>query len=148
MPAYFQLEEDNLLYRKVLSENNIDLLQKELETQLKNVHPMSLPIVVRRNIIKDVAKQMLEKNKYHHIGDMFSRYHQNRDIDRCDWKYLNQKIINYIKKEVMAKLEIDYQYSTFSIWKSETEGNKNRYSTGNIKINENKIKSAGYEGRF
>lgn len=148
MPAYFEQTKNNLLYQKVLSIENITLLEQELQKKLKNTHPLSIPIKVKRSVIEDVAKETLERIKSHNIGDMFSRSIQQREIQRCEWKYINERIMDYIKKEVETKIEQDYRFSTFSVWTAENAGEKNRYSQSTIKLNKEKVKSAGYENRF
>lgn len=134
----------NLFYQQLISDENIQRLQVMITKELEGVHPLGIPIVVKKQAIRDVMNNSYESKSREHIGDMFSRHHQNRESLRCDYDLLNQETFNKIVKSVKSDLAQQSTYEKLSIWTSEDD--KQRFAS--VKLNDKKIKTASIPQRF
>jgi DNA repair protein RadC len=134
----------NLFYQQLISDENIQRLQVMITKELEGVHPLGIPIVVKKQAIRDVMNNSYESKSREHIGDMFSRHHQNRESLRCDYDLMNQETFNKIVKSVKSDLAQQSTYQNLSIWTSEDD--KQRFAS--VKLNDNKIKTALIPQRF
>ena len=134
----------NLFYQQLISDENIQRLQVMITKELEGVHPLGIPIVVKKQAIRDVMNNSYESKSREHIGDMFSRHHQNRESLRCDYDLLNQETFNKIVKSVKSDLAQQSTYQNLSIWTSEDD--KQRFAS--VKLNDKKIKTASIPQRF
>jgi len=134
----------NLFYQQLISDENIQRLQVMITKELEGVHPLGIPIVVKKQAIRDVMNNSYESKSREHIGDMFSRHHQNRESLRCDYDLMNQETFNKIVKSVKSDLAQQSTYQNLSIWTSEDD--KQRFAS--VKLNDKKIKTASIPQRF
>ena len=134
----------NLFYQQLISDENIQRLQVMITKELEGVHPLGIPIVVKKQAIRDVMNNSYESKSREHIGDMFSRHHQNRESLRCDYDLMNQETFNKIVKSVKSDLAQQSTYENLSIWTSEDD--KQRFAS--VKLNDKKIKTASIPQRF
>ena len=134
----------NLFYQQLISDENIQRLQVMITKELEGVHPLGIPIVVKKQAIRDVMNNSYESKFREHIGDMFSRHHQNRESLRCDYDLMNQETFNKIVKSVKSDLAQQSTYQNLSIWTSEDD--KQRFAS--VKLNDKKIKTALIPQRF
>lgn len=134
----------NLFYQQLISDENIQRLQVMITKELESVHPLGIPIVVKKQAIRDVMNNSYESKSREHIGDMFSRHHQNRESLRCDYDLMNQETFNKIVKSVKSDLAQQSTYQNLSIWTSEDD--KQRFAS--VKLNDKKIKTASIPQRF
>lgn len=134
----------NLFYQQLISDENIQRLQVMITKELEGVHPLGIPIVVKKQAIRDVMNNTYESKSREHIGDMFSRHHQNRESLRCDYDLMNQETFNKIVKSVKSDLAQQSTYQNLSIWTSEDD--KQRFAS--VKLNDKKIKTASIPQRF
>lgn len=134
----------NLFYQQLISDENIQRLQVMITKELEGVHPLGIPIVVKKQAIRDVMNNTYESKSREHIGDMFSRHHQNRESLRCDYDLMNQETFNKIVKSVKSDLAQQSTYENLSIWTSEDD--KQRFAS--VKLNDKKIKTASIPQRF
>ena len=133
----------NKFYQDLQSENNVNRLQKIITNELKNVHPLQIPIIVNKKAIQDVLNTVYESKFRENIGDMYSRNHQNREMYRCDFDLINEQTLKNIISSVKSDIAQQYTYDNLSVWTSEE--NKQRYSS--VKLNK-KIKTASIPQRF
>ena len=61
----------NLFYQQLISDENIQRLQVMITKELEGVHPLGIPIVVKKQAIRDVMNNSYESKSREHIGDMF-----------------------------------------------------------------------------
>lgn len=134
----------NLFYQQLISDENIQRLQVMITKELEGVHPLGIPIVVKKQAIRDVMNNSYESKSREHIGDMFSRHYQNRESLRCDYDLMNQETFNKIVKSVKSDLAQQSTYQNLSLWTSEDD--KQRFAS--VKLNDKKIKTAGIPQRF
>ena len=108
------------------------------------MHPLKIPIVVKKQAIIDVMNSIFESKSREQIGDIHSRYHQNTEQLRCDYDLMNKETLNNIVKNIKADFAQQLTFRNFSVWTSEE--NKERFNS--VKLNQNKIKSGSIPQRF
>jgi len=134
----------NALYQHLISDKNIYYLQKLITQHLDGVHPLQIPIVVKKQAIIDVMNSIFELKSRERIGDIHSRYHQNTEKLRCDYDLMNEETLHNIVKNIKADFAQQATYRSFSVWTSEE--NKERFNS--VKLNHNKIKAGSIPQRF
>lgn len=133
----------NKFYQNLISDENLTRLQKKITNELKNVHPLQIPIIVNKKAIENVVNSVYESKFRENIGDMYSRNHQQREDYRCDFDLINQQTFKNIVSSVKSDIAQQDTYKNLNVWTSEE--NKQRYPS--VKLN-NKVKSASIPQRF
>ena len=134
----------NELYQHLMSDENIKRLQGMITKQLDGVHPLKIPIVVKKQAIMDVMNSTFESKSRERIGDIHSRYHQNTQQLRCDYDLMNEQTLHNIVNNIKADFAQQDKFRNFSVWTSEQ--NKERFNS--VKLNRNKIKAGSIPQRF